>query len=207
MDATGSQQPGECALNDLTIIEKLKRRDSAATQDFVRTHAGWMLSVSRRILRNDALAEDSVQLAFSKIFNNLDHFQGEARLRTWMHRIVVNQALMALRKQKSLKESSLDELMPIFDGNGCRIEESWVEMKTPEVLLESTQTTELVLSMIDELPPNYRVILLLRDIEELPISQVADMLDISASNVKVRHHRARAALKKLMEPLLRGSTP
>ena len=69
----------------------------APDEAFVRTHIGWMLAVARRILRDPGHAEDAVQLAFAAVFDKADSFQGRSALKTWIHRIVVNEALMLLR--------------------------------------------------------------------------------------------------------------
>jgi len=197
--ANESQAPGEDA-----EISELRHGVTSVTEKFVRNNVGWMLVVARRILGDEGHANDCVQDAFSSIFKNLDSFRGESSLRTWMHRIVVNQALMSLRARKRLKEASIDDLLPIFDENGCRVEDRWTDLETPESLLERSQTKETVIALIDMLPDNYRTVLLLRDIEELSVSEVAELLNLSETNVKVRVHRARSALKKLLEPLLRG---
>lgn len=111
---------------------------------------------------------------------------------------------MALRKRRSLKEDhSIDPLLPEFDQNDCRIEARWSEMPTPEKLLMTKETRQIVLEAIDKLPDAYRVTLLLRDIEERSTTETAEALGLSEANVKVRLHRARAALKTLLEPYLR----
>lgn len=189
---------------DRDVISDIKRGDGPATDRFVRENIGWMLVSARRIVRDQFLAEDCVQAAFINVFKNLDGFKGQSSLRTWMHRIVVNQALMALRVRNRLQESSIDDLLPEFDTSGCRLEAPWMTLETPESLLVQSQTADSVLSEIDKMPDIYRIVLLLRDIEELSTTEVAEMLELSESNVKVRLHRARSGLKKLLEPLLRG---
>jgi RNA polymerase sigma-70 factor (ECF subfamily) len=94
--------------------------------------------------------------------------------------------------------------LPKFDEDGCRAEIRWTNFVTPETLMQRTQTNQTVMTQINKLPDNYRTVMLLRDIEELSIKEVAEILKISETNVKVRVHRARSALKKLLEPLLRG---
>ncbi len=173
-------------------------------ESFVRSHTGWMLSLAKRILRDDSDAEDAVQTAFANIFKNLQAFDGRSTAKTWMHRIVVNQALMTLRKRRPQSEEEIDELLPVFDANGCRIEDDWANPETPEGLLQRTQTRSHVARLIDALPDSHRIVLILRDIEELSTADVAEQLNITEANVKVRLHRARAALKKLLEPLMRG---
>ncbi len=184
-------------------------KDKTATEQFVRSNAGWMLSVAKRIVLDTASAEDVVQDAFSNIFKNLEAFRGDAALKTWMHRIVVNQALMALRKQRRRNEQPIEELLPEFDGSGCRIDEPSMlshMAETPEALLLSSDRRQQVLSSIDRLPDSYRVVLMLRDIEELSTAEVAEVTGLSETNVKVRLHRARAALKKLLSPLFEGAS-
>ncbi len=184
------------------------RQDKAVTEQFVRANLGWMLAVAKRIVKDSASAEDVVQDAFSNVFKNLETFRGDAALKTWMHRIVVNQALMALRRQRRRNEQPIDELLPEFDRDGCRIDEPSMLSdiaRTPEAMLLSADRRQQVLASIERLPDSYRVVLMLRDIEELTTSEVAEMTGLSEANVKVRLHRARAALKKLLSPLFEGA--
>lgn len=204
LENTGENAP--LAAAEETELSRLRRGDASTTEKFVRENIGWMLSVAHRMLRDKTQSEDCVQEAFSNIFKNLASFRGESSLKTWMHRIVVNQALMVLRRNKRLNEGPIDDLLPVFDKRGCRVEERWTTFETPESLLEKSQTRETVTALIDKLPDNYRTVLLLRDIEEMSNSEVAELMNLTETNVKVRVHRARAALKKLLEPLLRGES-
>jgi RNA polymerase sigma-70 factor, ECF subfamily len=187
-------------------LAALRAGNVAVTEEFVRENASWMLRLANRMVRDHGQAEDIVQAAFANVFKALETFEGRSALKTWMHRIVVNQALMQLRRTKRLQETPIDELLPAFDAAGCRIEEDWTAFETPEALLERAQTKAKILALIDTLPDGYRIVLLLRDIEELSTAEVAEMLELTEANVKVRLHRARAALKKLLEPLVRGQS-
>lgn len=173
-------------------------------ESIVRDNIAWMLAVARRILQDPAMSEDAVQNAFSKIHQNLDEFEGRSNLKTWMHRIVVNEALMLLRKIKRKNEQSIDPLLPEFDQNGCRIDNPFIVPETSENQLQTQQVREIIKGKIAALPEQYRIVLVLRDIEELSTSDVSEALGLSEANVKVRLHRARAALKKLLEPMMRG---
>lgn len=202
-------RPGDKAaasLSDDELVTALDRGDDDATDCLVRQNIGWMLASARRILRDPFLAEDCVQAAFISIFKNVSQFRGQSSLRSWMQRIVVNQALMTLRTRNRLQETPIDPLMPVFDNNGCRLEAPWTTLETPETQLIKADTADTVIAGIDRLPEIYRIVLLLRDIEGLSTAEVADILDLSESNVKVRLHRARSGLKKLLEPLLRNQT-
>ncbi len=189
------------------MIEPHSRSDTDSDLDFeeiVRCNTAWMVAVAQRILKDRALSEDAVQVAFSKIYRSLDGFEGRSSLRTWMHRFVVNEALMLLRKQKRVNEQPLDPLLPEFDRNGCRVDDPFALSGTSEDHLHSRQVRDIMKEKIDELPDQYRIVLVLRDIEEMSTIEVAEALGLSEANVKVRLHRARAALKKLLEPMMRG---
>ena len=198
------QTTGRESFDDDALLAGLRDGSARHADHFVRTHIGAMRAVARGILGGDAFADDCVQEAFLKAFKKIDTFEGRSTLKTWLHRITVNEALMKLRVLKRLDEQSIDALMPEFDGNACRIEASWSYLATVEEILEREDTHSLVTSKIRELPDAYRIVLLMRDIEELNTAEVAEFLGITQGNVKVRLHRARSALKKLLEPALRG---
>ncbi|MEQ8194954.1 MAG: sigma-70 family RNA polymerase sigma factor [Rhodospirillales bacterium] len=183
------------------LLAGLRRGDNGAYEILIRRLGPRLLSTARRILGNEEAAKDCLQEAFINAFRSIDNYKGEARLGTWLHRITVNAALMRLRSQARRPELSLESLMPSFDENGCRVEPSWHFEKTPVDYVEDEQVRRHVISKIYELPENYRIVLLLRDIEEMPAKDVADVLNISENAVKTRLHRARSGLKKLLEPL------
>jgi RNA polymerase sigma-70 factor (ECF subfamily) len=178
--------------------------EAVVAENMVRSHIGWMIVIARRLLQDHALAEDVVQDAFLSAFRHYNTFDKRSSLKTWLHRITVNTALMKLRKIKRLNEQTIEQFLPEFDVYNCRIESSWKQMLSLETILDDEQMRERVHKAIDKLPDTYRNVLLLRDIEGYSTKEVSDLLKISESNVKVRLHRARAALKKLIEPLLRG---
>ena len=186
------------------LIEALTTGDARAAEHLVRTHGGWMLAVARRIAGDTALAEDCVQEAFLSALQKIESFEGRSSLKTWLHRIVVNQTLMKLRSRRNKAEDSIDALLPDFDAYACRIEDRLGALATPEEICDREDRRALVQAKIRELPESYRLVLQLRDIEELTTREVAEALDLSEANVKVRLHRARSALKKLLEPLLKG---
>ncbi len=177
--------------------------DVRDAEHLVRENIGWMLALAKRILIDHALAEDAVQDAFIAAFRGLENFEGRSSLKTWLHRITVNASLMKLRRLKRLGEQSIDEHLPEFNQMGCRIEPPWTQLVDTETVLHNERLRLLVIQKINSLPDSYRIILQLRDIEEYATAEVAELLEISETNVKVRLHRARAALKKLLEPILR----
>ena len=177
--------------------------NKVATERFIRLNAPWMLAVARRYLKDEGLAEDCVQESLLSALRNLDKFEQRCEVKTWLHRIVVNHCLMKLRSALRAQEQPIDHLLPEFDANGGRVETPWSQVATPDEALEQRQMSALVRTKISELPDGYRIVLLLRDIEELSTQEVAELLGLSGAAVKVRLHRARSALKKLIEPILR----
>jgi RNA polymerase sigma-70 factor, ECF subfamily len=165
----------------------------------VLQHSGRMFAVARKMLRSDEDATDAVQDAFLAAFSSLDGFRAQSRLYTWLHRIVVNACLMKLRSQKRRNAVSLDALLPTFDehGNHATPVASWPESAAHEI--EKAETHEKVRNCIDQLPDDYRTIVILRDIEELDTDETAALLGLSRVAVKTRLHRARQALRTLLE--------
>lgn len=196
--------PVDIPTDDIILIDQILVGEEAAAEALVRRHSDWMLRVATRYTQDRGLAEDCVQESFASVFAKLDSFEGRSSFKSWLHRIVVNQALMKLRSMRTRHEQEIDELMPEFDTDLCRIEQPWRQIKTPEQIVGTAHLRDLVLTKIKSLPDDYRNVLLLRDIEEMTTSDVSQALDLSEANVKVRLHRARAALKRLLEPLLRG---
>lgn len=166
-----------------------------------------MLSVAMRIMGNPEDARDCVQDTFLQAFKHIDRFEGRSSVWTWLHRIVVNSALLKLRTRRRRPEGSLDDLMPDFDAYHCRMEPGGSGQESIETLVSRKETRDAVRQAIEELPEDYRNVLLLRDIVEFDTQETAECLHIKPGAVKTRLHRARAALKKLLEPTMRGGKP
>jgi len=190
--AGDSRLEGEAAL-----LAGLRAGRDEAYEELVRTHAGRMLAVARRLLGDGEDARDAVQEAFVSAFRSIDRFAGGARLSTWLHRIVVNAALMKLRTRRRKPEEPLDDLLPAFLADGHRSEPRgpW----QPASALERSEVRALVRRSIERLPESYRTVLLLRDIEELDTAEVAERLGVGPGVVKTRLHRARQALRGLLD--------
>ncbi len=187
------------------LLEALRAGDGEAYERLVRSYGGRMLAVTRRLLRDEEEARDAVQDAFLSAFRSIDRFEGQSRLSTWLHRIAVNAALMKLRSKKRKPETSIEDLLPGFieDGHMAEPPEApWRE--GADALLARGETREWVRRRIDDLPESHRTVLLLRDIEELDTAEVAKLLDLSPGAVKTRLHRARQALRSLLDPDLQG---
>ena len=188
---------------DAALLERLRAGDEAAYEEMVRTHGGRLLAVARRFLRSEEDARDAVQDAFLSAFRSIGRFEGQARLSTWLHRIVVNAALMKLRSRRRKPEQSIEELLPEFleDGHMAHPAAEW--RRSASDAAERNQLRRLLLEKIHELPEGYRNVLLLRDIEELDTEETAEAMGLSVAAVKTRLHRARLALRGLLDPHLR----
>ena len=184
------------------LVPGLIEGERAATEQLIRIHQNWMQALATRILNDDALAEDCVQESFISVIQKISSFQGRSSFKAWLKRIVINNCLMKLRDQKRRSEINVDDLMPQFDHNDFRLDPNWQTIKTPECVLQDHQNSEQIFNYINQLPDDFRVILLLRDIEELSTKETAIALECSEGTVKVRLHRARCALKKMLEPIL-----
>ena len=182
--------------HDDLLVSRLQRGDEAAFEELVRSHAGRLLSVARRFLGSSEDAQDAVQEAFIRAFKAIHTFEERAQLQTWLHRILVNTALMKLRERRRKPEDSIDELLPTFASDGHQTVES---REWSDALLEQKETAGIVRAAIARLPEPYRVVLMLRDLEERDTAETACILGTTTTVVKVRLHRARQALRTLLD--------
>ena len=185
-------------VDEVLLVNRLRAGDEAAFVDLIRKFGSRLLAVARRFVRNDEDAQDIVQSAYLSAFRALDQFEGNCQLSTWLHRIVVNTALMKLRSKRRKPEESIEELLPAFQEDGHHVEQFADWTMPADQLIERNETRAFVRACIDRLPENYRTVLLLRDIEERSTQDVADALSMTATAVKVRLHRARQALSTLL---------
>jgi len=181
------------------FTERLRARDQRAFEVMVRSYGPRMLATTRRILGDENDARDAVQQAFISAFRSINGFNAHAKLSTWLHRIAVNAALMQLRSRRRHPELFIEDLLPQFDDAG-----RWDDGTEPtgwvdEHVLQRRETSQMVRHCIDQLPERFRSVLILRDIEELDTAKVAHMLSVSPNAIKIRVHRARQALKSLIE--------
>jgi RNA polymerase sigma-70 factor (ECF subfamily) len=168
-------------LDEAALVARLRAKDDEAFGVLVRTYMARLLRVARRFLNSEEDAHDAVQDAFVSAFRSIGTFKSGSTLATWLHRIVVNSSLM-----------------------GHQVEPSVDWAPTAEEMVERAETRELVRKSIDQLPETYRTVLIMRDIEEMSTDETAAALGITANAVKVRLHRARQALRTLLDRQLRG---
>ena len=190
--------------DEAELVAGLRRGDDDAFETLVRAYGGRLLQVARRFLKEED-ARDALQEAFLSAFKSIDRFDGKARVSTWLHRIVVNAALMRLRKKSTQMEESLEPLLPAFLEDGHRADPGTGWPDNPEEVVGREQMRQIVRSAIDRLPDKYRNVVLLRDIEELNGAETGELLGLTPGAVKVRLHRARRALREILDPRIRES--
>ncbi len=207
MSAVPESPSTATAPDETELVAALRAGDERAYELLVRTEGPRMLAVARRYSRSEDDAQDAVQDAFVSAFKALDGFEGGARLSTWLHRIVVNAALMKERTRARRREQDIEEFLPQFGPGGHQLEPPTPWQEHVGADLEREEQRALVLQAIAQLPENYRSVLLLRDIEELDIAEISARLDITPGCAKIRVHRARQALRTLLDPHFRVSSP
>jgi len=158
------------------------------------------------MLRNETEAEDGAQEVMINAFRHLKNFRGDAKFSTWLVTIAMNEARQRLRRARTAPHESLDEDMEGKEGDFTpAVLTDWREI--PSEVLEKKEMREKLRAAVAQLPPIYREVLVLRDLEELNQEETAAALGINVTLVKVRLHRARMMLQKLLAPYLRPPAP
>jgi RNA polymerase sigma-70 factor (ECF subfamily) len=160
----------------------------------------WVSRLARRLLGNEADADDVTQDVFLQVVRKLPSFRGEAAFPTWLYRVTVNAALSYRRRRAARRERGAPELVDsLLEDGGCRDSvPSW--LTAPEKRAFDQETHRLIETAIARLPELYRQVYVLADVTELPSTKIAGMLGLSVAAVKSRLHRARLLLRKALAP-------
>lgn len=194
------------AQDEASLVARLKAGDQPAFEEMVRLYGPRLLAVARRLMQNEDDALDALQDGLLSATKNIARFEGGSRLSTWLHRIVVNAALMRMRTRKRRPEASIEDLLPRFRADGHHLDPP-APWESPTARLESREVRLMVRAAIDQLPEAYRNVLILRDIEGLDTAATAAALGVTENAVKTRLHRARQALRALLDPSFRNTSP
>ena len=191
--------------NEAQLIASIISGEAHLFHELIRPYERKVYVMALSFLKNEAEAEDAAQEAFLKAYRSLASFRSEAKFGTWLISITLNEARGRLRKAKTVVLQSLDE-EPDAEGHiSPALLRDWREI--PLETLERQEIRSLLQAAVGQLPQMYREIFLLRDVEELSITEAAGVLQITESSVKVRLHRARIMLQKILAPQLRHMTP
>jgi RNA polymerase sigma-70 factor (ECF subfamily) len=181
-------------------LERLRQRDPKAFAQLVETYSPRIYNLALKMLGNEDLAEDILQETFVNAYRGIDRFEGRAHVSTWLYRIAHNAVLMRLRKEKGMPD--LKSLEVDLDLDTVSVGEGWQD--GPERQLLRSELLEEMDAALDNLSEALRVVFVLRDIDGLSTAETAEVLDLSATAVKSRLHRARLALREQLEPYLLG---
>jgi RNA polymerase sigma-70 factor (ECF subfamily) len=181
------------ASDDLDLVHASKNGDVAAFEQLVRRYDRKLFRIAQHVTHNREDSQDAVQEAFLKAFQHLGEFRGDSQFSTWLIRITLNQSLMKLRKQRAIREVSLDEDFGDEDVLPMEVID-WAP--NPEQLHKASELRDILATTLKELRPLLRVVFVLRDIEGLSTDQTAEALNLSRSAVKARLWRSRLQLRE-----------
>jgi RNA polymerase sigma-70 factor, ECF subfamily len=185
---------GEPANDETKLVDAARAGDVASFEQLVRRYDRNVFRIAQHITQNREDAEDVVQDAFLKAFQNLKQFQGQSKFYTWLVRIAVNEALMRLRRRRPERMVSLDEDVKTEEDSIPREIADW--SPNPEQLYDQGELKEILQKTIQGLPPGFRTVFILRDVEDLSTEETADALGLSVPAVKSRLLRARLQLRE-----------
>jgi RNA polymerase sigma-70 factor (ECF subfamily) len=195
---------GEDTGEELALVSAARQGDVNAFSKLVSKYDRNVFRIANHITQNREDAEDVVQDAFLKAFQNLDRFQGQSKFYTWLVRIAVNEALMRLRKRRNAKTVSIDEDVETDEGTMTREIADWTP--DPEQQFRQSELNEILTSVINGLSPGFRMVFVLRDIEGLSTEETAEALGLSVPAVKSRLLRARLQLRERLNRYFKKKT-
>ncbi len=184
----------------LSSLTRIGRRDQAAFEILMRRYNGKLFRVARAIVKDDAEAEDALQDTYLEAYRRIGSFRGESQLVTWLTRIVINQALMRLRRQKRDRV-----VVPFSSGRGASPKHADIAPEMADARVESppdatmrAEVRRMLERRIDELPVAFRTVFVMREVEDLSVEETAASLSIPAATVRTRLFRARALLREAL---------
>lgn len=189
-----SQRSSETTtFNESNLVERAQGGDPRAFTQLVSQYERKIFRLAKHITQNEEDAEDVLQETFLKAYEHLPEFQRQSKFYTWIVRIAVNESLMKLRKRKSARTESLDEGFDTGEETIAREIAVWED--NPEERYSREELRRILEDAIDALPPIFRTVFVLRDIDELSTEETAGVLNISIPAVKSRLLRARLQLR------------
>ncbi len=195
MGAKPAEIASNLALTDDEVISRVRRGETALFEIIMRRYNQRLFRLTRAVLRNDTEAEDVIQETYVRAFTYLHQFAGNAKFSTWLTRIAIHESLARLKRRKRViafgEESKLEEGMLVLESRS-----------NPEEELTRRQLGQILESVIDSLPPKYRAVFALRDLQGLSTQETAECLQIGEEAVKTRMFRARALLRKRLDAKL-----
>ncbi len=180
------------------LVGRLKQKSTEAFEELIALYTRRLYYVSFRILRNAQDAEDAVQETFLNAFQTIGDFREESSLYTWLYRIACNQSLMKLRQQSQHRVVSIEPYLPRFE-QGQHVDACLDWTQAPDFALRTQELADFFQKCIDELPEDYRLAYILKDVEKLSEDRVCEILGVSKPTMKNRVHHARLMIRKRVQ--------
>jgi len=188
------------------LITRVLAGEMNLFHDLIRPYERMVYLTILTMLRSEIEAEDAAQEVMINAFRHLKSFRGDAKFSTWLVTIAMNEARQRLRRSKANVQESLDQEEEEHEGDFTpAVLTDWREI--PSEALEKKEMRQKLREAVEQLPPKYREVLVLRDLEELNQEETAKALGINVTLVKVRLHRARMMLQKMLAPYLKTAAP
>jgi len=184
------------AADDPQLVARIAGGDQMAFESLMRKYNGKLFRVARAILKDDSDAEDVLQDAYIDAYRHIQDFRGDSQVGTWLTRIVINQALMRLRKEK--RRSVIVPFRSVRTSDAERPEANVADETTesPSSRVLRAEIRRILERRIDELPLSFRTVFVMREVEEMSVQETAECLGISPATVRTRLFRARALLRE-----------
>jgi RNA polymerase sigma-70 factor, ECF subfamily len=190
-------------LKEAEMISRIVAGERELFYDLIKPYERTVFLTAYSVLRREADAEETAQEGMLKAYRALSHFRGDSKFSTWLVRITLNEALMRLRQSRPGSEVPLQEFVDEADGDFTpAVLTDWREI--PSEALERKELRDILRRAIDELPQNYREVLIMRDVREMNIAETAQCLGVSKGVVKTRLFRARLMVQKIVAPQLQA---
>jgi RNA polymerase sigma-70 factor (ECF subfamily) len=186
------------ALSDDDLVRRIARADHAAFETLMRRHNARLFRVARSILKSDCEAEDALQDGYLDAYRHIGEFRGGSQLATWLTRIVVNLALMRLRKKKRDRIVVPFGQPRISDTRSAEADVADDRSESPPDATLRAEVRRMLERRIDELPDAFRAVFVMRDVEDMSVHETAESLSIPEATVRTRLFRARALLREAL---------
>src|SRR5262247_815486 len=205
-----SRADGTDACSELELVQRVQVGDSAAFRIIIQRNNRRLFRVARSILKDDSEAEDVVQEVYARAFEHISEFRGESTLATWLTRIAINEAQGRLRRQRPAVD------LAVIDSEQKGMPEVIAlplasSIADPERVAAQREVRRLMERAIDELPDAFRMVFVMRVVEEMSVEETASFLGLREETVKTRLHRARNLLRRALDeqlaPALKDSFP
>jgi RNA polymerase sigma-70 factor, ECF subfamily len=182
-----------------SLLRRLRDRDERAFRELLDLHKDRVYNITFRMLGNRAEAEDVAQEVFISVFKTIDQFREESKFSTWLYRVAVNHCKNRIKYLARRHDRDRDELDETSHQANGAVTGAPVRAAQPDRALEGAQMERLLQEAIGNLDDDHRIVVVLRDIEDLSIEEICDITGLPDGTVKSRLHRARLALRKKLQ--------